>query len=205
MKKLALVTLLVFGLAISASAYTITFSEFAVGTIITTQYAFAGISLFSAPFHSTDAAPTIRTDGANPTSPVLSAATDSFSIYWATPDFPYGADIKFTFEGSGTTHFGFDIGYIDNPGNTKALVTGVLGNTLFNGLVESHLGINRFNFGILGTERVRHVYVWTPTPTEEAGWAIDNLATTPEPATLFLLGSGLLGMGGFRALRKRKK
>jgi len=204
MKKLTLIGLLVLALAVGANAYTITFSEFAVGTSITVQYAFAGISLFSAPFFSSEPAPSIKVDGANPTSPVLSAATDA-SAFWATPSFPYGADIKFFFAGPGTTHFGLDVGFIDNPGSTFALVTGANATVLFNGSISPSLGINRFNFGIPGTERIASVLIYDASFTEAAGWAIDNLDTTPEPATLLLLGSGLLGMGGISALRYRRR
>ncbi|OGC76064.1 MAG: hypothetical protein A2Z27_04165 [candidate division Zixibacteria bacterium RBG_16_50_21] len=207
MKKLTLIGLLVLALAVGANAYTITFSEFAVGTAITTEYLFAGISLFEAPWFSSEPSPSIKTDGANPTSPVLSAATDNGlgGAPWATPSFPYGADIKFTFAGPGTTHFGLDIGYINNLNSTHANVWGVNGNLLFSGSISPNFGINHFQFGIPGTERINYVYLLDVNYTEGAGWAIDNLETTPEPATLMLLGSGLLGMGGISALRYRRR
>lgn len=79
-------TLLSVAISSPAFAVVLTFSEFPVGTVITTQYAPDGV-VFSG---LTGLDPIIADDGAMPTEPVLS------------PNPPYAGDFQWTFPGGAT-------------------------------------------------------------------------------------------------------
>ena len=118
------------------ASYVITFSEFPVGTLITTQYQNVGI-IFGGD------APKITGDGAFPTTPVLAAPKGGR---------PYGGDITGTFidPGTGTPtiveSFTFDAGYFDSIGSTHVEWFDLGGNSLGQ-ILNSKLAIERFTIG----------------------------------------------------------
>lgn len=89
-------------------SYTISFSEFPVGTAITTNYADKGLLFASGAF--------ITDDGANPTSPVLSATPKfqgSVTGAFVDPnDSSKNATVKW---------LSFDAGYFDDLGSTEVV------------------------------------------------------------------------------------
>lgn len=135
----------------------ITFSEFAVGTAITTQYANRGI-VFSGD------SPFITTDSSNPTSPVLSG----------TPRFE--GEIRGTFvdpaSGAATTAsaFALDVGYINTPGSVKVIVYRRDGSRIGQ-LSADGIGIIRINSTFAGAAS----FLVKALSGEPAGFAIDNV------------------------------
>jgi len=175
----ALIILAILGIANA----TITFSEFPVGTDITNQYAPDNVLFSPGPIGNAD--PIIADDSAMPNSPVLS------------PNPPFAGDFFMTFP-TPIAGVVFDSGYWDE------LQTGVIdvygpGDVLLETLTNQGLGV--FTFDISGVGPIAKIYF--NSSVDPAGADIDNLRTVPEPATMILLGSGLLGLWGAR--RKSKK
>src|SRR5205085_2301554 len=117
-------------IAIGPASTVITFSEFSVGTSISTQYQNVGI-------HFGGSGPFITTDGANPTSPVLSGSP------------LFQGDITGTFVEPGSSQptvvesFTFDAGYFDEIGSTRIEWFDPHGKKLGQ-RINSHFGIERF-------------------------------------------------------------
>jgi len=174
----ALAGLAVLGLATMGSVAnagpmtTITFDEFAVGTVISDQYKNRGV-LFSKGKNGNF--PIIADDGAMPNSPVLS------------PNPPYAGDFDIEFLRS-TTWVSFESGFWDAVGTGIVDVYDFLGN--LTSYTNVGLGVETFEFHqAAGIRRI--VF---DSSNDPAGADIDNLTfNVPEPGTLFLLGAGLLG------------
>lgn len=202
------------------AASVITFSEYALGTInpsysfdidgsiydVTFDGYFAGglgTPTVGSPLALAAGSPDtfISTDGANPTSPVLSG----------TPRFSGSVAVLFSQD---VAAVGLDGGYFDAIGGTTIAAYDRMGN-LLGSITNSALGIEFFGLGDSSGEAVIAGIQFYITGNEPAGYAIDNLTfaideggynpnpdAVPEPATMFLLGAGLLG--GVVS-RKRKK
>lgn len=164
----------------AANATLITFSEFAVGTIITNQYAAWGVTFSAGP----GALPIIANDGAMPDSPVLS------------PNPPYAGAFEMNFV-SGTMVVEFDSGYWDTQGSGVISVYDAA-DALIGTYTNAGTGVQHFSFANAGGIG-RIVFISTADP---AGADIDNL-NIPEPGTLVLLGAGFLVAGIGRRMNRR--
>ncbi|MBM7773978.1 lysophospholipase L1-like esterase [Actinokineospora baliensis] len=143
---------------VAALAGAITFSEFGLGTQITTQYRDQGIVFGTGSF--------ITTDSANPTSPVLSG----------TPRFQGEIALQIVDPATGapatTSGMEFDVGYIDSRNSVEIAYYGVDGTRL--GSVRANaIGINHIRLPLAGIHRV----TVDNTEEEPAGFAIDNVST----------------------------
>jgi hypothetical protein len=150
-------------------SYTISFSEFAEGTAITSQYLDKGVLFGSGAF--------ITQDGANPTSPVLSG----------TPKFQGPVTATFVAPGNASTaaetkQLTFDAGYFDEVGSTQVTFLDI-NNASLGTFLNSGTGIRRFtappgthSFTIGGT-------------SDSAGFAIDNLSYTIGPPSALTIES----------------
>jgi hypothetical protein len=133
----------------------IRFDEFPAGIVIGDQYADKGVVFDDAPF--------ITGDGANPTSPVLSGATQFTSPITG----------HFVLPGTSTpttvNTLQLDAGYIDNPGSVEIVAHLAGGQTRT--AVADHLGIDQISIA------ARNITGFTvqAVSQEDAGFAIDNL------------------------------
>lgn len=146
----------------AAAPVTITFSEFSVGTTITTQYVSQGIDFSSASAF-------IATDSANPTSPVLSG----------TPQFtgPITGCFVHPTTGQGTVRrqFSLDAGYFDSIGSTQITWFDGKGNQL-GSVTNSAFGIEHFTITVpFGTTGI-HCWTVAAVGSEPAGFAVDNVS-----------------------------
>ncbi len=144
--------------ALAVPAGAITFSEFSVGTYITTQYQTRGV-VFSGD------SPFITTDGSNPTSPALSG----------TPRFQGEIRGRFVDGRTGAAKtvdsFTLDVGYIDSPGSVKVIVYAASGSRLGTLSVDSRGMVRiRSSFARAASFLVKAL------SNEPAGFAIDNLS-----------------------------
>ncbi len=152
--------------AASGSAVTITFSEYPVGTVVTTQYAaddgivFQGDSASDAQF--------ITDDGANPDSPELSG----------TPLFTGDVGARFVEPGTNNPatvdSVSMDVGYIDNPGSTEVNAYDANGK-LLGSVVANQTGFNHLTIAFNGIAS----FVVTSTSAEDAGFGVDNVSFVP--------------------------
>lgn len=143
--------------SVAAAGSAITFSEFPVGTAITTQYQSQGVAFGGA-------SPFITTDSANPTSPVLSG----------TPVFQGEIRINVVDPVSGatttTTGVRLDVGYIDSPNSVEVEYYGSDGRR-FGAVRANARGINTLTIPVRGVA----LLIVSAVEEEPAGFAIDNV------------------------------
>lgn len=145
------------GALIPKGNHLITFSEFPVGTFVTTQYASEGVIFSGTP------GPRISPDFANPTTPVLSPG----------PGYLGTIQIEFVSPTDGTTPASvssveFDVGYLDSLGGVTISSYDIAGNQIAS-FATNQLGIQHITLGS-GVHRITVV-----TTSDPAGAAIDNL------------------------------
>lgn len=145
----------------------ITFSEYSVGTSITTQYASQGI-IFEGD------SPFISTDWSNPTSPVLSG----------TPIFKGAIEGRFVNpsdinKSAIVESFSLDAGYFDELGSTRIEWFDPNGKKLGQ-RTNIKYGIERFNIQGGNIARFRISII----ENEPAGYAIDNVSFQPIQASI---------------------
>ncbi|HKQ53960.1 MAG TPA: hypothetical protein VJT74_16410 [Pyrinomonadaceae bacterium] len=157
-----LVTLVVFGYVLSTTASavtTINFSEYPVGTVISTQYSSLGVNF------SGSGGTFISEDGANPTAPVLSGNPQfhgSITATFVNPNDPT--------QTATARNVSFDAGYFDDPASTRVTWFDANGRSL-GSQTNSQFGIQRFTIpDTIASFTVEIV------STESAGFAIDNLS-----------------------------
>jgi hypothetical protein len=170
------------GAAQAATVHHLTFDEFAVGTVISNQYAAQGV-VFNA---GTGALPIIANDGAMPDSPVLS------------PNPPYAGAFEIDFITS-TTWVQFNSGYWDTLGTAVINVYDKSDTFLLGTYTNTQTAQQTFTFSNAGgIGRITFDSFADP-----AGGDIDDLKfNVPEPGTLLLAGLALAGALRVNARRK---
>jgi hypothetical protein len=164
----------------------ITFSEYPVGTLISNQYAGAGVLFLAG--NITGRLPQISMDGAMPTEPVLRPTGE--------PDYGvYQGDFWMEFT-SPMTYVEFDSGYWDNVGSAIIQVYDPGMNYLAN-LTNVGTGVELISISGLGPIG----YVYFNSIGDAAGADIDNLDFIPAPGAILL---GGLGVGFVGWLRRRR-
>jgi hypothetical protein len=145
---------------VPTGSHLITFSEFPVGTSITTQYGSEGVVFSGTP------GPFIANDVANPTSPVLSPGAGFLGTL----------EMEFVSPTDGATPASvssveFDIGFMDNLGGATISTYDIDGNLLAS-FATTQLGIEHISLsGPIHT-------IVAVTTSDPAGAAIDNLGFT---------------------------
>lgn len=191
MKKMIMICVIlisVAGLASAAPTYTITFSEFPLGTIVDNQYAPLGVVFL--PGDLTPRLPQISMNGAMPTMPVLRATGEpdyyifqgDFYIQFPTPV----VDVQFI------------SGYWDYIGAGIIDVYGPYGNLLAS-LSNTTTGINTTDLSALG--KIGKIYF--NSVADGAGADLDNLSFSPIPAPGAIVLGGI-GVGLIGWLRRRR-
>jgi hypothetical protein len=148
------------GALVPEGSHLITFDEFPVGTLITTQYASDGVLFSGTP------GPFIANDVANPTSPVLSPGAG----------FSGTLEIEFVSPADGTSpasvaSVAFDVGYLDSLGGVTISTFDIDGN-----LIDS-FPTNQLGFQHISLAGPIH-RIEVVTSSDPAGAAIDNLGFT---------------------------
>ncbi|MGZ4390532.1 MAG: hypothetical protein ACXVRK_00200 [Gaiellaceae bacterium] len=148
------------GALVPEGSHLITFDEFPVGTLITTQYASDGVLFSGTP------GPFITDDSANPTSPVLSPGAG----------FSGTLDIEFVSPADGTSpasvaSVAFDVGYLDSLGGVTISTYDIDGNPI-DSFATNTLGIQHISL----TGPIHQIEV--VTTADPFGAAIDNLGFT---------------------------
>lgn len=144
-------------LAAKRTPVTITFSEYAVGTTITTQYQRLGIVFGGA------SGVYIENDSSNPTSPVLSGLprfTGPISAHFVTT----------TGTKRAVGHLELDAGYFDTVGSTAVTVYNRSGVQIGQ-QINSRTGIEHFSFTMKGIASFTVAAVGSDTN----GFAVDNV------------------------------
>ena len=185
--RIMILAVAVMVMAGSANAL-ITFDEFALGTVITNQYAAQGV-IFAG---LGGAAPIITMDG---------------GLQVLSPNPPYAGEFLAAYFSNPVNWVEFDAGYWDTryTGIIKLYDPSMnfLGQ-FTNQFTYGEIGYNYEHFAFHGLGPIGAVYF--NSFNDPAGAAMDNLdfgagAVVPEPATIALFGLGLLGLGA--RLRKR--
>ncbi len=181
---LAFGALLVAGFAGSAKALPITFDEFALGTVITNQYASEGVLFAAVTFN----APVLSQNTAMPDAPIL--RPDGGPSTFAG-DF----DIIFT---TAVTMVTFDSGFWDEIGTAQIDLYDTFNNLILSA-TNTVIGVETMTFSGLGN--ISRIYF--NSVGDPAGGDIDNLSfqPIPEPSGVLLFSVGMLVVG--RALRQR--
>jgi hypothetical protein len=148
------------GALVPEGSHLITFSEFPVGTLITTQYASEGVIFSGTP------GPFISNDFANPTAPVLSPGAG----------FSGTLVMEFVSPADGTSPASvssveFDIGFMDTLGGATITTFDIDGNEL-DSFTTNQLGIQHVSL----TGPIHEIEV--VTTADPFGAAIDNLEFT---------------------------
>jgi hypothetical protein len=148
------------GALVPTGSHLITFDEFPLGTLITTQYSSDGVVFSGTP------GPFISVDGANPTSPVLSPGAG----------FSGTLDMEFVSPADGTSPASvasvtFDVGYLDSLGGVTISTYDINGNPI-DSFATNQLGIQ--NISLTGPINKIEVV----TSADPFGAAIDNLSFT---------------------------
>lgn len=141
---------------------TITFSEFAVGTTITTQYVPNGIDFSGQPVF-------IATDNSNPTSPVLSGQpqfTGPISGCFIHPTNLLPASRR---------QFSLDAGFFDSVNSTQIAWYDTNGN-LIGSTTNTTLGIQHFTITVPPGSPAAHCWTVSTVGADPAGFAIDNVS-----------------------------
>lgn len=185
MKKLTISLMVAFiaVLPLTASAVTLTFDEFPVGTLVSNQYAPQGVVFLPG---ANGNFPIIAADVAMPTTPVLS------------PNPTFAGDFTIQFPG-GATGVSFLSGFWDTA-NTGIIDVFDPSNVLLGTFTDTATGVQTFDFDGLVIGKISFNSLADP-----AGADIDTLAFSPvpEPSTLLLLGWSLVGLGGAAWRRNR--
>ncbi len=141
---------------------TITFSEFADGSTITSEYVPNGIDFSTQPVFIAD-------DIDNPTSPVLSGEPQFLGPITGCFIHPT------TLQPAVRRQFSLDAGYFNNLNSTQITWYDLNGN-LLGSTTNSFLGIEHFTIKVsLGTPGI-HCWTVSTVGTETAGFAIDNVS-----------------------------
>ncbi|HEY0970414.1 MAG TPA: PEP-CTERM sorting domain-containing protein [Gemmatimonadales bacterium] len=144
----------------------------------------------------------VTSDGANPTSPVLSG----------DPTFNGPISILFSQPVAGV---GLSGGFFDAIGGTTIAAFGSDG-TFLGSITNSQTGIEFYGLATASGENEIAGISFYITGSEPAGFAIDNVtfgsvdvivppSVVPEPSSVILLASGLLGLGGIGMRRRRQR
>ena len=155
--------------------------------------AFVGVAHASTITYNLDAGTATNWSGG--TDPATGSVTGTVTID-TTTNLATAGDLTFNLAPLGDFEFTVDGSHYGGPGINSAEFDDLSNNTLY-----AHLYYDTSNIGIGDLNLIGNNWIYMAGTYYAFGGTLDPVSSTPEPSSLLLLGTGVLGLAGFARRR----